>query len=127
MNHEYRHYSHSGFPGHWFYPGGLAQLIVPYARYTQLPFQGWANDFQPWHIKLIGGLKVAATVGMIAALFLPPLKMLMPLAAVGLALVMAGAIATHLRRAEYPNIIGNLVYLGLALFVAYGKLVGFAV
>ena len=103
--------------------GGLAQLSVPYARYTQLPFQGWANDFKPWHVKLIGFLKVCATVGMIASLFLPALALLMPLAAVGLAMVMAGAIATHLRRAEYPNIIGNLVYLGLALVVAYGTLV----
>lgn len=107
--------------------GGLAQLFVPYARYTRLPAQGWANDFKPWHVKLIGFLKVCATVGMIASLFLPALALLMPLAAVGLAMVMAGAIATHLRRAEYPNIIGNLVYLGLALFVAYGTLVGLAV
>jgi hypothetical protein len=107
--------------------GGLAQLTVPYARYTQLPFQGWANDFKPWHIKLIGALKVCAAVGMIASLFLPSLTMLTPLAAVGLALVMAGAMATHLRRAEYWIMVGNLVYLGLALFVAYGKLVGFAV
>jgi hypothetical protein len=107
--------------------GGLAQLIVPYARYTQLPFQGWANDFKPWHIKLIGFLKVCAAVGMIASLFLPSLTMLTPLAAVGLALVMAGAMATHLRRLEYWIMVGNLVYLGLALFVAYGKLIGFAV
>lgn len=107
--------------------GGLAQLLVPYTRYTQLPFQGWANDFKPWHVKLIGFLKVCAALGLIAPLFVPSLTSLTPLAAVGLALVMAGAIATHLRRAEYPHIIGNLFYLGLALFVAYGKLVGFAV
>jgi hypothetical protein len=74
----------------------------------------------------LGPLKCAA-VGMIASLFLPSLTMLTPLAAVGLALVMAGAMATHLRRAEYWIMVGNLVYLGLALFVAYGKLVGFAV
>jgi hypothetical protein len=35
--------------------------------------------------------------------------------------------ATHLRRAEYPIMVGNLTWLGLALFFAYGKLVGFAV
>lgn len=107
--------------------GGLAQLLTPYARYTKLPFQAWANEFKPGHIRLIGALKVSATVGMIASLFLPSLAMLMPLAAVGLALVMAGAMATHLRREEYPHMAGNLVYLGLALFVAYGELVGVAV
>ena len=106
--------------------GGLAQIFVPYARYTHLPAQGWANDFLPWHVKLIGTLKVCAAIGMIAALFLPSLRLLTPLAAVGLALVMAGAMATHLRREEYVNVVGNLVYLGLALFVAYSTLVGVA-
>ena len=110
-----------------FTVGGLAQIVVPHAKYAQLRAQGWAHEFQPWHVKLIGFLKVCAGVGMIAALFLPSMTMLMALGAVGIALVMAGAIATHLRRAEYPNIIGNVVYLGLALFVAYGTLVGFAV
>jgi hypothetical protein len=106
--------------------GGLAQLLVPHHRYTQLPFQGWATDFKPWHVKLIGTLKLGAAVGMIASLFVPSLAMLMPLAALGLAFVMAGAIATHLRREEYPIIVGNLVYLGLALYVAYRTLVGSA-
>jgi hypothetical protein len=52
--------------------------------------------------------------------------MLTPLAAVGMALILSGAMVTHLRREEYPNVVGNLMWLGLALFVAYGRLVGFA-
>lgn len=106
--------------------GGLAQIIVPHARYARLPFQSWAADFKPWHVKLIGALKASAAAGIVAAPLLPGLPLLAPLAAVGLALVMAGAIATHLRRDEYPVIAGNLLYLGFALFVAYGRLVGFA-
>lgn len=106
---------------------GLLRLSVPYAKFTKLPAQGWANDFKPWHVKLIGLLEVCAAVGMIVPLFLPTLTLLTPLAAVGLALIMAGAMATHLRRAEYPNMVGNLIWLGLALFFAYSKLVGFAV
>ena len=85
------------------------------------------NDFKPEHIRLISVLEVCAAVGLIVPLFLPSLTMLTPLAAVGLALVMAGAMATHLRRAEYWNMAGNLLWLGLALFVAYSRLVGFAV
>ena len=110
-----------------FTVGGVSQLSIPYVRYTHLPFQAWATDFKPWHVKLIGGLKVGATGGMIVALVLPSLTLLTPLAAVGLALVMGGAIATHLRREEYPSIVGNLVFLGLALFLAYGRLVAVAV
>lgn len=110
-----------------FAGGGLLKLATPYAKYVQLPAQGWAKDFKPQHVRLIGVLEVGAGVGMIGTLLLPSLTLLAPLAAVGLALVMAGAMATHLRRSEYVVIVGNLVWLGLALFVAYGRLVGFEV
>ena len=106
--------------------GGLSQILVPQARYAQLPAQGWAHDFKPWHIKLIGFLKMGAAVGMMASLALPSLKLLMPLGAVGIALVMAGAMATHLRREEYPNVVGNIAFMGSALFVAYSTLFGVA-
>lgn len=109
-----------------FTGGALTKLTLPYARFTKVPFQAWANDFKPQHIRLIGVLEACAAVGMIAPLFLPSLMMLAPLAAVGMALVMAGAMATHLRRSEYLNMIGNAMWLGLALFIAYGRLVGFA-
>jgi hypothetical protein len=111
-----------------FAAGGLLRLILPYSKYTQLPGQGWANDFEPEHIRLIGVLEVSSGVGLIIPLFLHSLTMLTPLAAVGIALVMSGAMATHLRRSEYWNMVGNLMFfLGPALFVAYGTLVGLAV
>ena len=106
---------------------GMLRLATPYATLAKLPAQGWAYDFKPWHVKLIGTLEVFAAVGIISSLLLGSATMLTPLAAVGLALVMAGAMATHLRREEYVNAVGNLVWLGLALFFAYSKLVGFAV
>ena len=111
-----------------FAGGGLLKLILPYAKYVKLPAQGWANDFKPEHIRLIGILEVSGGVGLIVPLFLPSLTMLAPLAAVGIALYMSGAMVTHLRRSEYPHMVGILMFfLGPALFVAYGKLVGFAV
>jgi uncharacterized membrane protein YphA (DoxX/SURF4 family) len=110
-----------------FAVSGLIKLTVPYSRLAQVSAAAWVNDFKPEHIHLIGVLEVAAAVGLIVPLFVPSLTKLAPLAAVGLALVMAGAMATHLRRAEYVPIVVNLIYLGLALFFAYGRLVGFAV
>jgi hypothetical protein len=110
-----------------FAGGGLLKLATPYTKYLKLPAQGWANDFKPWHVKLIGFCEVCAGLGLIVPLFLPSLTVLAPLAAVGIALVMSGAMATHLHRSEYPHMVGNLVYLGLALSIAYGRLVGFAV
>jgi len=110
-----------------FTVGGLFKLTVPYVKYTKLPTTAWANDFKPEHIRLLGVLEVCSAVGLIVPLLLHSLTMLTPLAGVGIALYMSGAMATHLRRAEYRTMVGNLVFLGLALFVAYGKLVGFAV
>jgi uncharacterized membrane protein YphA (DoxX/SURF4 family) len=110
-----------------FTGGGLTKLTLPYARFTKVPFQAWANDFKPEHVRLIGVLEACAAVGMVATLLLPSAGVLTPLVAVGMALVMAGAMATHLRRSEYLNMVGNLVWLVLALFITYSYVVGAAV
>jgi uncharacterized membrane protein YphA (DoxX/SURF4 family) len=108
--------------------GGLLKLTLPYAKYTNSAGVAWSKEFKPGHIRLIGVLEVSGGVGLIAPLFLHSLTMLTPLAAVGIALYMSGAMATHLRRSEYLHMLGILMFfLGPALFVAYGKLVGFAV
>jgi uncharacterized membrane protein YphA (DoxX/SURF4 family) len=108
--------------------GGLLKLTLPYANYINLPGVAWSKDFQPEHLRLIGILEVSGGIGLIVPLLLPSLTMLTPLAAVGIALYMAGAMATHLRRSEYGTIVGILIFfLTPALFIAYGKLLGFAV
>ena len=108
-----------------FTSGGLLKLILPYAKFTKMPAQAWANDFRPEQVRFIGVLEASAAVGMYASLLVQPLTLLTPLVAVGMALVMSGAMATHLRRSEYVNMVGNFVWLGLAVFVAYGTLVRF--
>lgn len=102
---------------------GLLRLVTPYARFSQLPAQGWSKEFLPWHVKVIGLLEVLAGIGLILPIFVPSLAILAPLSALGLALVMAGAMATHLRREEYPNLVGNLVWLGLALYFVFDTVV----
>ena len=104
---------------------GIGKLVVPYAKLAALA--PWVNDFRPEVIRLISIVEVCAAVGIFISLFLPSLTVLTALAAVGTALIMAGALATHLRRGEYRHMVGLTVGLGLSLFLAYGKLVGFAV
>jgi hypothetical protein len=107
--------------------GGFAKLALSYARFSSIPAVAWSKEFKPEHIKLLGVLEVGGGIGLLAPLFLPSLTMLAPMAAVGIALYMAGAMATHLRRSEYLLMGANLmVFLLPALFVAYGTLVGFA-
>ena len=108
--------------------GGVLKLTLPYATYTNQPGVAWSKEFKPEHIRVIGVFEVSVGVGLIVPLVLHSLTMLTPLAAVGTALYMSGAMATHLRRSEYLHMVGILIFfLGPALFVAYGKLVGFAV
>jgi uncharacterized membrane protein YphA (DoxX/SURF4 family) len=109
-----------------FTVGGVTKLTLPYTRFTKMPFQEWSNDFKPEHVRLIGVLELSAALAMIVTLLMETAMPLTPLVAVGMALIMAGAIATHLRRSEYLNMVGNSVWLGLALVVAYGTLAGFA-
>lgn len=106
-----------------FANAGFLKLALPYAKFTKIPFQAWANDFEPEHIRLIGVLEASVAVGMTISLVLNSKTLLTPLAAVGMALVLSGAMATHLRRSEYFNMVGNVTWLGLALLVAYDKLV----
>ena len=111
-----------------FTAGGIAKLALPYERFSNIPAVAWSKEFKPSHLRLLGVLEVCGGLGMIVPLFFPSLAVLTPLAAVGVALYMAGAMATHLRRSEYLLIAGNLlVFLVPALFVAYNTLVAVAV
>ena len=47
---------------------------------------------------------------------------LVPIAALGLAVVMIGAAITHIRRGERPFLLLNLVLFALAVFLAWGRL-----
>jgi uncharacterized membrane protein YphA (DoxX/SURF4 family) len=82
---------------------------------------GWAQDFSPSTIRLIGSAEILGAIGLIlpAALHIAPI--LVPLAAVGLALVMVGAAAVHARRKEWPFVAVNAMLLALAVIVAWGR------
>ena len=56
-----------------------------------------------------------------AALDIAPV--LVPLAAVGLVLLMAGAVITRIRSHEPEPMVADLIYLALAGFVAWGRFV----
>jgi uncharacterized membrane protein YphA (DoxX/SURF4 family) len=100
---------------------GLSKLTQPYERLASM--MGYVNDFSPNVIRAIGTAEFLGAVGVILPALTNILPQLTPIAASGLVLVMLGAIATHIRRKEYPMILINLVLLGLAAFVAYGRFV----
>ena len=83
----------------------------------------WVEDFSDSSVKGIGALEFLGAIGLILPFLTGILPVLTPLAAVGLVLVMGGAIVTHLRRGEAPMTVVNLVLLALAAFVVYGRFV----
>ena len=85
------------------------------------PNMAWATDFSPGVIKMIGALEALAALGLILPAALDIIPVLVPLAAVGLVLVMIGAAVTHARRKETQAIAMNVVLLAVAAFVAWGR------
>jgi uncharacterized membrane protein YphA (DoxX/SURF4 family) len=103
-----------------FLTAGLTKLTQPKEKLRAN--MAWVEDFSPGVIKAIGGLEVLAAVGLILPAALDVVPVLVPLAAVGLVVLMAGAAITHARRKEFPMIAINLVLLVLAAVVVWGRL-----
>ena len=82
---------------------------------------GWVNDFTQQQLYLIGLLEIASALGLILPALTGIFPILVPLAAVGLAFVMAGAAITHLRRRERSMMVITIVIMLAALFVANGR------
>jgi uncharacterized membrane protein YphA (DoxX/SURF4 family) len=82
----------------------------------------WVEDFSQGQVKAIGALEALGAIGLIlpAATGIAPI--LTPLAAVGLALTMIGAVVVHLRRGDGVGTAVPSMVLGLlALLVAWGR------
>lgn len=100
---------------------GLMKLTRPKEKLAAANGMGWTNDFSAGTIKTIGGLEVLAAIGLILPPALGVAPVLAPLAALGLVLVMIGAVVTHARRKENQAILVPVVLLVLAAVVAWGR------
>src|ERR1700761_9623834 len=103
-----------------FTGSGLMKLLVPKDKLVSSG-QGWAQDYTPTNIRLIGLVELLGAVGLIVPAVTHIAPILVPLTAVGLALVMVGAATVHGRRKEAINIVVNAGLLALAVFVAWGR------
>ena len=85
------------------------------------PAAGWVEDFKPRSIKVIGVLEVLGGLGLVLPALLGVGQDLVPLAALGLAMIMAGAAVTRISRREYKLMLADLTYLVLIGFVVWGR------
>jgi hypothetical protein len=101
-----------------FLAAGAGKLAQPYDKLTANPNMAWAGDFSPGQVKGIGTLEVLGAAGVVLPWLLGAARLLTPVAALGLAALMVGAIVTHLGRGEKQVLPVNAVLLLLALAVA---------
>jgi uncharacterized membrane protein YphA (DoxX/SURF4 family) len=104
-----------------FFGSGAMKLAQSKDKLVASSTGGWAADWSPASIKLVGLAEIAGAVGLILPALLHIAPILVPLAAVGLILVMIGAAVVHSRRRELPNVAICVVIALLAAFVAWGR------
>jgi hypothetical protein len=103
---------------------GGNKLVTGHEKLASSPGAGWANNFSPAFVKILGVLEVLGAIGLILPGAVGILPFLTPIAAVGLGIIMIGAGVTELRRHEPRHAVINLVYLAAAIFIAIGRIDG---
>ena len=104
-----------------FLASGIAKLAQPKEKLVASPTGAALAGYGPATIKGIGTAEVLAAAGLVLPAALGIAPVLVPLAAVGLVLLMTGAIVTHLRRHEAQVLAMPLALLALSALVAWGR------
>jgi uncharacterized membrane protein YphA (DoxX/SURF4 family) len=102
-----------------FLMAGVTKATRP--RQKLAASMGWVEDFSDDTVRTIGVLELLAGVGLLLPAVTGVATVLVPLAAVGLVVLMLGAAITHRRRGELPMIGINAVLLLLAVVVAWAR------
>ena len=102
-----------------FLGAGAARLSQPKEKLAKN--MAWVEDFSQPTVRLIAALEVLGALGLVLPALTGILPCLTPLAALGLVLLMVGAVYTHLRREEGSAVVPPAVLLLLAALVAVGR------
>ena len=81
----------------------------------------WVGSTPVWSVRTIGILEILGALGLILPSVTHILIWLTPVAAIGLALTMIGAIILHIRLKETNVVVAPLILLILALIIVYGR------
>ena len=97
---------------------GVVKLTLPRERLALK--MHWAGSWPRWRIKLLGLAEVAGAVGLVVPAATGIAPVLTPIAALCVAMLMAGAVQTHRRLGE--SFVPAVVVGVLCLAVAAGRL-----
>ncbi|ROT32776.1 DoxX family protein [Micromonospora sp. HM5-17] len=99
-----------------------SKMFIPRERIAAVGRAGeWVMDFSPGALRTIAILEILAAAGLILPAVLDIAPVLVPVTAVCVALLFTGAVIMRLRRGERATILPDLVYLAMAVFVAWGR------
>ncbi|MCQ4042263.1 DoxX family protein [Streptantibioticus rubrisoli] len=102
--------------------GGVFKVVMPKEKIAAAGSSGrWVDDFSTGGVKAIGAVEVLAAAGLILPAVLHIAPVLVPLAALGLVMLMLGAAVTRFRRHELKLVVLDLAYGALAAFVVWGR------
>ena len=104
-----------------FAVGGISKLALPKEEIAALPGGAWVGGFSAGGVKAIGVLDLLAAAGLVLPAALEVAPVLVPMAAVGIVLLMVGAVIVRLRHGSPKPVVMDLAYLSLAGFVAWGR------
>jgi len=79
------------------------------------------GDFPAGAIKALGLVEVLGAIGLVVPALVNVAPVLVPWAAVGVAIVMAGAVVFHLRRKEVTGALPAVALLVISVVVAWGR------
>lgn len=99
---------------------GLLKIFMPVDKIEKKV--SWANDYSPTRLKLFGLIETLGAIGLVFPVITGLFPILTPMAATGLAMVMAGAIMVHLTRDELKMAFLNIVIIFLLAGVGFNTL-----
>jgi uncharacterized membrane protein len=100
----------------------LGLLMLTRSRERLLKVAGWVEDFPEPVVRTIGALELLGAAGLLLPLLVPGAGAVVPIAALGLAVLLVGAVVTHLLRREQDEVATPVVLLIGAALVAAGRL-----
>ncbi|MDA2986631.1 MAG: DoxX family protein [Candidatus Nanopelagicales bacterium] len=98
---------------------GLVKVLQPYEVLADR--MAWVQDYSPGLVRGIGALEILGGIGLVLPALLGVLPILTPLAAAGLAVIMALAVLHHLRSHERGQVLFTAALLILLIIVAWGR------
>ncbi len=99
---------------------GLAKAVVPMAKLRKA--MNWVNAFDSRKVRIIGVLETLGGFGLFFPGLYPINKLIIPISATGLAIIMIFAAITNLNLDEKNELISNIVLFLLAGFIVIGRL-----